>query len=84
MNDVPSRRTEDVLAELFDALEDAALDLARLHEADPIRMERLLAEHGTRLAVRVRAALERERRGALAARRAALAARRVEEGEESR
>lgn len=75
MNPAPSRRTEDVLAELFAALEDAAMDLARLHEADPIRMERLLTELGTRLAVRVRHAIEKERRAALETRRAAEARR---------
>ncbi len=76
MNDVPTRpspgmRTEAVLADLFRALEEAAIDLGRYHESDPIRMERMLVEHGTRLAVRVRRTLEDDRRAALLERRRA-------------
>ncbi|HRY26006.1 MAG: hypothetical protein H6852_19775 [Geminicoccaceae bacterium] len=70
MNDAPSRpTTEAILADLFDALEEAALDLARLHGTDPVRMERLMTELGTRAAVRVRVAIRAERRAALEQRR---------------
>lgn len=71
MNDVPTSRTEFILADLFRALEQAAIDLGRYHESDPIRMERMLVEHGTRLAVRVRSTLEEDRRTALLERRRA-------------
>jgi hypothetical protein len=71
LNDVPTSRTEFILADLFRALEQAAIDLGRYHESDPIRMERMLVEHGTRLAVRVRSTLEEDRRTALLERRRA-------------
>lgn len=76
MNDVPTSRTEFILADLFRALEQAAIDLGRYHESDPIRMERMLVEHGTRLAVRVRRTLEDDRSAALLERRRAERERR--------
>jgi hypothetical protein len=71
LTEAPPPRTEAIVAELFRALEEAAIDLGRYHESDPIRMERMLVEHGTRLAVRVRRTLEDDRRAALLERRRA-------------